>query len=226
MLWRILTIVYRQIIPLDGVLDIKEFVIGFNEVNPSLSRNDLFKIFEEADTDESGGICYNEFSKIVEMNPCELDALLQTKNRDSRGLMQVEASNEHYFGEQMRKCFTFNHNNDDSFLAAIRAQDFSQELYESRIASLQRYVTMTVMFHQMGKRVQSFFPRMSCGLLGYRIDRTHSVMRIATTASPISGAEVRERMHTMQTVKKINHSINVISNAWLKHKENQKQKVS
>merc|ERR1711862_41684 len=210
----------------DGVLDIKEFVDGFNKLNPSLSRAELFKIFEEADTDESGGISYKEFSKVLDMNPCELDLLLQTKNRDSRGLIQVEASNENYFGEQMRKSFAFNTSDEDSFLAAIKAQNFSQELYESRIASLQRFVSMVVMFHQIGKRVQSFFPRISFGFLGYRIDRTHSVMRIATTASPISGAEVRERMYTMQLVTKISHSINVISKTWLSYKKKQKQKLS
>merc|ERR1712226_1110993 len=75
-----------------------------------------------------------------------------------------------------------------------RKQHLAQELYESRIASLQRFVAMTVMFHQMGSRVQNFFARISFGLLGYRMDRTHSIMRIATTASPVSGAEVRDRM--------------------------------
>ena len=77
---------------------------------------------------------------------------------------------------------------------------------------------MTVMFHQMGKRVQDFFAKISFGLLGYRMDRTHSIMRIATTASPISGSDVRQRMHHLQLLKKVNHSINVISNAYLAYK--------
>ena len=38
-----------------------------------------------------------------------------------------------------------------------------------------------IMFHQMGKRVADFWPAVSFGLLGYRMDRTHSIMRIATT---------------------------------------------
>merc|ERR1712226_494393 len=92
-----------------------------------------------------------------------------------------------------------------------RKQHLAQELYETRIASLQRFVAMTVMFHQMGKRVQEFFARYSFGLLGYRMDRTHSIMRIATTASPVSGADVRERMRHLQLLKKIQHSIHVIS---------------
>ena len=46
----------------------------------------------------------------------------------------------------------------------------------------------------MGLRVQNFWTYMSFGLLGYDMSRTHSIMRIATTASPVSGAAVRGRM--------------------------------
>merc|ERR1711862_818625 len=115
---------------------------------------------------------------------------------------------------------------EDSLLAAIKIQGFSQELYESRIASLQRFVSMVVMFHQMGKRVQGFFSRISLGFFGYRYDRSQSMMRIASTASPISGAEVRERIHTAQLMSKINNSIHVISNAWITYKSKLVQKTS
>jgi hypothetical protein len=106
---------------------------------------------------------------------------------------------------------------DVDFMLA-RSQHFSQELYETRIASLQRFVAMTVMFHQMGKRVQEFFARISFGVLGYRMDRTQSIMRIATTASPISGSDIQQRMRHLQLLKKVNHSINVISAAYLTYK--------
>ena len=99
-----------------------------------------------------------------------------------------------------------------------RLSSFS--LYESRIASLQRFVSMTVMFHQMGSRVEKFFEHISFGLLGYRMDRTHSIMRIATTASPVSGADVRQRMRMLQLLKKVRNSIEVISVAWLNYKKN------
>ena len=72
-------------------------------------------------------------------------------------------------------------------------QVFIQALFESRMASLQRYVAFLVMFHAMGKRVADFWPRISCGLLGYDMSHTHSIMRIATTASPVSGMDVREK---------------------------------
>lgn len=71
---------------------------------------------------------------------------------------------------------------------------------------------------QMGMRVQSFFPKISFGLLGYRMDRTHSIMRIATTASPVSGADVRERMEHLRLVLKVDKSVRLISRAWKKYK--------
>ena len=99
-----------------------------------------------------------------------------------------------------------------------RSKHFCQELYETRIASLQRFVAMTVMFHQMGKRVQEFFPKISFGLLGYRMDRTHSIMRIATTASPISGSDVRQQMRRLMLLEKVQRSLHVISVAYLRYK--------
>merc|ERR1712153_111284 len=97
-----------------------------------------------------------------------------------------------------------------------QSQHFSMELYESRIASLQRFVAMTVMFHQMGSRVQEFFPNVSFGLFGYRMDRTHSIMRIATTASPVSGADVRERMEELKLVLQVERSVHLIARTWRK----------
>ena len=142
-------------------------------------------------------------------------AELGTKNRDSRGLVQVQASKERYFGEELRKHSQLGVNS----MAMSQSQHFSMELYESRVASLQRFVAMTVMFHQMGMRVQSFFPKISFGLLGYRMDRTHSIMRIATTASPVSGADVRERMEELRLVLKIERSVQLIARTWRKWKK-------
>ena len=108
-------------------------------------------------------------------------------------------------------------------MAMSQSQHFSMELYESRIASLQRFVAMTVMFHQMGMRVQNFFPKISFGLLRYRMDRTHSIMRIATTASPVSGADVRERMEELRLVLKIERSVQLIARSWKKWKLEEKK---
>ena len=42
--------------------------------------------------------------------------------------------------------------------------------------------------------------------LGYETSRTHSIMRIATTASPVSGAEVRDRTVELAKIKRLQHS--------------------
>jgi len=92
-----------------------------------------------------------------------------------------------WMGEDSRYC-------DFSAAAAMEKQSQLQELYESRIASMQRLVGFLVLFHEMARRVQDFWPTVSCGLLGYDMSRSHSIMRIATTASPVSGSDVRHKM--------------------------------
>jgi len=76
----------------------------------------------------------------------------------------------------------------------MQRQAFVQSLYESRFASLERFVAFLHLFYRLGRRVQDFWPSVSCGLLGYDMSRSHSIMRIATTASPVSGSEVRFKM--------------------------------
>jgi len=147
-------------------------------------------------------------------------AELSVKNRDRRGLCQVQASNERYFGEELRK-HSLNHPGVSS-MAMSHSQHFSMELYESRVASMQRFVAMTIMFHQMGMRVQSFFHKISFSYWGYRMDRTHSIMRIATTASPVSGADVRERMEELRLILKIESSAALIARAWRNYKRDER----
>ena len=77
---------------------------------------------------------------------------------------------------------------------AMKQQHLMQILYESRLASLQRLVGFMVLFYHMGRMVQDFWHRVSFGLLGYNMSRTQSILRVASTASPVSGSEVRERM--------------------------------
>lgn len=88
-------------------------------------------MFEEADVDEDGKLTFDEFLKVSKMP--NLLAELVVKNRDSRGLVQVQASQERYFGEDMRQhCCP-----GVSAFAMSASQHFSMELYESRIASMQ-----------------------------------------------------------------------------------------
>ena len=42
------------------------------------------------------------------------------------------------------------------------------------------------------------------------MDRTHSIMRIATTASPVSGADVRDRMVELHLRLKIQKAVNLV----------------
>jgi hypothetical protein len=158
------------------------------------------------------------------MTSLEIEQSLQPSIRDEKGLIQVQPNNESFFGQSLiqqvnRKKSGVVHVS----AGATKSQNFAQELYESRIASLQRFVAMTVMFHQMGWKVEHFFRKMSFGLLGYRMDRTHSIMRIATTASPVSGADVRDRKRAIFYMRKIHRSVNIISSAWLAYKERKSQ---
>ena len=50
------------------------------------------------------------------------------------------------------------------------------------------------------------------------MDRTHSIMRIATTASPVSGADVREQMDELRLMIKIDSSVRLIGRVWKKWK--------
>lgn len=91
------------------------------------------------------------------------------EEKSLRGSTSENSSAELYIGHSKRAA--------DAVADYILAdsQRLSSELYESRCASLQRFVAMTVMFHELGSRVQAFFPAVSAGLLGYRMDRTVSV---------------------------------------------------
>ncbi|KAI2497269.1 protein side chain deglutamylation [Fragilaria crotonensis] len=208
----------------NGFLSENEFISGAHSVQPGLSEEAARTLFMSADHDESGQLDYDQFTHLLNRSDLLQGVKLPPCNRDERGIIQIEASREKYFGEVLRK-YDAGKSMKEVDLVLLRSQHFSHELYETRIASLQRFVAMTVMFHQMGKRVQDFFANMSLGLLGYRMDRTHSIMRIATTASPISGSDVRQRMDHLRLLKKVNNSINVISTAYLayKRKEHLKQ---
>ena len=83
---------------------------------------------------------------------------------------------------------------DEPNAALMGRQALVQALHEGRMASLERFVAFVVLFHAMAKEVQDFWGTASCGLLGYDMSRTHSIMRIATTASPVSGSDVRFKM--------------------------------
>ena len=196
----------------NGHLDLQEFKDAYKLISPNVTDAQLEAIFEEADLDGGGTLDFDEFSAIARMPQVEVLGKLSVQNRDERGLLQVEQSMESYFGEDLRK----NAPKGVGAFLMSQSQTLAMELYESRVASMQRFVSMTVMFHQMGMRVQQFFPKISFGLLGYRMDRTHSIMRIATTASPVSGADVRDRMVEIRLRSKVNKAVSLIAGSWKK----------
>ena len=59
--------------------------------------------------------------------------------------------------------------------------------HENRHASLERYVGFLVLFHQMAARVAAFAP------LNFDVSRSQSQLRVATTAAPISAAEIQKK---------------------------------
>jgi hypothetical protein len=210
----------------DGMLNEVEFCAALQVCDPSLSNDEAFKIFQEAEGEQDGVRNYDNFVDFARLSQSETAAILQTRNRNSRidstfGLVNVKPSEERYFGEELKK----NAPGSMNAFSMTKTQHFSMELNESRIDSLQRFVSMTVMFHQMGHRVQSFFPRISFGLLGYRMDRSQSIMSIATTASPVSGADVRERMKHLRVVKTVRSAVQVIERAWLTYERNKTKKI-
>lgn len=198
----------------NGILKEDEFVEGALKLNTDMNDAELRALFRLYDAD-GDGVDYREFLELIKDSKIDSELKLPPSNRDERGVIQIEPSREKYFGEIVRK---LNMGTGDLDFRAARNQHFAQELYESRIASLQRFVAMTVMFHQMGKRVERFFARISFGILAYRMDRTHSIMRIATTASPVSGADVKQQMRHLQLLKKVQHSVHVISVAYRRYR--------
>jgi hypothetical protein len=207
----------------NGFLSEDDFVRGCSKISKNLTQEQARDIFCSADIHRSGRLDYDEFLNLLNTTNLEQSIKAPPSNRNDKGVIQIEASPEKYFGETLRKYNAGKSMKDLDFMLA-RSQHFSQELYETRIASLQRFVAMTVIFHQMGKRVQEFFVKISFGWWGYRMDRTHSIMRIATTASPVSGADVRQRMRHLRLLTKVNNSIHIISVAYQHYKERKEVK--
>lgn len=77
---------------------------------------------------------------------------------------------------------------DDGFLVDLFNKTTAlEQWYENRHASLERYVGFLVLFHEMAARVASFAP------LGFQVWRSQSQLRVATTAAPVSAAEIQHR---------------------------------
>jgi hypothetical protein len=81
---------------------------------------------------------------------------------------------------------------DSKTVAMQNSQMIVQQFYESRIASLERYIAFCVLFHAMAKACNSPTFR-----IPWDMARSQSNLRIATTASPISaGDDIHEEIST------------------------------
>ena len=198
-----------------GEIDRDECLRAFKQIDSTLSKAQIIKIFDEFDVNRDGFLDFDEFMQLARMSKVKLARQINTVDRDANGLLSIVPSSESFFGEDLRKSAPTS----ISSFAMSKGQHFAMELYESRIASMQRFVAMCVIGHTMAKKVRDFFPRWSCGLFGYNMDRTQSIMRIATTASPVSGADLRERMERLRLVRTIHNSIRTITNCWLRYKD-------
>lgn len=202
-----------------GVVGV-DAIVGMNrEANGQLSDEQMRQVIKRVSKGRRDGlITFAEFCKISNLPDVEVLREIQISAPvDGTGLVTIQATQEDYFGQDARRKSSLKV--EDFSLAA--SQHFAMELYESRIASLERFVSMCVMFHEMGRRVENFFSKWSLGFAGYRMDRTHSIMRVATTASPVSGADVRERMETLQVRARIQNSIRVIESSWSRYQKRQ-----
>ena len=115
-------------------------------------------------------------------------------------------NSQKYHGEHLRSV-------DNTPYSVLSKTHLSMILYEGRVASLERFIALCVMLHSTGANVANFWSHASAGLLGYRIDQTQSIMRIATTGSPVSGSEVRERMVRLANVNSVRKAVGVIAEA-------------
>jgi len=208
----------------DGILSEGEFIKGIMALDSSLTESEAEIMYLGADTDHSGALDYKEFITFLKNSGYDLQIKIPPSNRDKRGQIQIEASKERYFGETLRKYNAGKRNVEDMDFVLAQSQHLVQELYETRIASMQRFVAMCVFFHHIAKRVERFFARISFGWWAYRIDRTHSIVRIATTASPISGSDVRQRIDHLRLWKKVLHSVHTIEVTYLAYRKRKEKK--
>jgi len=110
---------------------------------------------------------------------------------------EIEPIDEPYIGAWMTRRAKYVGLSTDELM---RRQQLVQILSETRFDAMQRLCSFFVLFHAMGKSVADWWPRFSFGMLRYDMSRSQSIMRVATTASPVTGMEVRERMVEIQAM--------------------------
>ncbi|KAJ1454221.1 hypothetical protein M885DRAFT_522003 [Pelagophyceae sp. CCMP2097] len=178
-----------------GTLDEAEFAAALRAAGGDYSNEQASKLFKATDADDDGTLDFEEFFHASTQGDAAILASLQCANVSTKA--DVRPSDEAYFGEKVRRTAPPKMRG----YSLVESQTMSMRLYESRIASLERAVAFYVLFHSMSSTVANWWKFCTLGVFQYRIDRTHSIMRIATTASPVSGADVRERMREIEIHK-------------------------
>jgi hypothetical protein len=74
--------------------------------------------------------------------------------------------------------------------AVVALETPMKDLYEGRFASLERYIAWLVLFHAMALRAS----KSSWPLPPWDISRSQSILRVSSTAAPVSGAEVAAQL--------------------------------
>lgn len=191
----------------NGLIAFSEFERGFNMTKQKeLPRRELQDLFKRFVAHGALALTRADCRTIYALDPVSLMSFARANasNASSSGELRMDAFNipesvENTFGMDLLK---HSASPAESF-KLTDTQRLSMLLYEGRIASLQRAVAFFVLFHEMGKTVCDFWPSVSFGILRYRMDRTQSIMRIASTASPVSGADVREKILELETTKQL-----------------------
>ena len=191
----------------NGFVAFEEFERGFCMAKQKdLTRQELQQLFQRFLPNNAAALARSDCKTIYGLDPVSLMSFARPNANSSpksrMDAFNIPESKEDPFGVHLLKhsaspeppaqCFKL-----------VESQRLSILLYEGRIASLQRAVAFFVLFHEMGKTICDFWPWASFGLLRYRMDRTQSIMRVASTASPVSGADVREKMLELEMTKQL-----------------------
>eukprot|EP00438_Fugacium_kawagutii_P033781 Skav209626 [mRNA] locus=scaffold902:111213:114590:+ [translate_table: standard] len=187
----------------NGLVTFEDFERGFGLAQQKdLTKAELQNLFRRF-ANGASALSRADCKAIYALDPVSLMSLASgsrpcnVSSSESRmDAFNIPASVENTFGIHLLR-----HSSPQENFKLTDTQRVSMLLYESRIASLQRAVAFFVLFHEMGKTICDFWPWVSFGILQYRMDRTQSIMRIASTASPVSGADVREKMLELEMTK-------------------------
>lgn len=125
---------------------VDEFMLAYRQHGSMRDRLDdegLAKLFADAisssldvvSSSEDGRLTFDEFTKIAEMSEVDVLRTLNRTTRNVGGLVNVEPSREKFFGERLRR-----ESADLDGFDLVVTQNMSMQLYERRIASLQRFV--------------------------------------------------------------------------------------